>query len=299
MGIDRNTAVLWAIRILLILWTLVSCIMILRDTLKHKDEIRKNQGVLLVFMGMLVDFFDTWGIGCYAPNMALFKFTKTCRDDLVPGTLNLAHTVPVAIEGILFMTFVKIDPITLALMLIASAVGAVVGSKIVCKWNMKIVRIALGLSLIAVAIVTICRTASIGPFGESGTALALTGVKLVIACVVQFFLGALMMIGFGLYSPCIALCSVLGLNIGAAFPIMMGSCGFLMNAAVPNFIKEDKYDRTCNLFIMFGGTIGVILAYLLLKYAFSLTTLSYIVCGVMIFTAVRYFLDAARKGNEA
>lgn len=287
--------VLWIIRIALILWTAVSCIMIIRDTVKHKEELEMKKGPLLFFMGMLVDFFDTWGIGCYAPNMALFKFTNTCRDDLVPGTLNLAHTVPVAIEGILFMTFVEIDPITLALMLAASAVGAVIGSKIVCKWNLKVVRYALGFSLIAVAIVTVCRTTGVGPFGVSGDALKLTGVKLVIGVIVQFFLGALMMIGFGLYSPCIALCSLLGLNIGAAFPIMMGSCGFLMNAAVPNFIKENKYERTCNLFIMIGGTIGVILAYFLLKYAFSLTTLSYIVCGVMVFTAIRYFMDARKE----
>ncbi|MGN0169874.1 MAG: permease [Lachnospiraceae bacterium] len=287
---------LWIIRIVLVVWTVISCIMIVMDTIKHKDELELKKGPLLFFMGMLVDFFDTWGIGCYAPNMALFKFTNTCRDDLVPGTLNLGHTVPVAIEGILFMTFVEIDPLTLALMLASSAVGAVIGSKIVCKWNMKVVRYALGISLIAVSIVTVCRTMAVGPFGSSGDALALTGVKLVIGIVVQFFLGALMMVGFGLYSPCIALCSMLGLNIGAAFPIMMGSCGFLMNAAVPSFIKENKYDRTCNLFVMMGGTIGVILAYLLLKYAFSLTTLSYIVCAVMIFTAIRYFLDARKEG---
>ncbi|MCR4955713.1 MAG: permease [Lachnospiraceae bacterium] len=289
---------LWVIRILLVLWTLVSFGMILVDTVKHRDELDFKKGPLLFFIGMLVDFFDTWGIGCYAPNMTLFKFTNTCRDDLVPGTLNLAHTIPVAIEGILFMNFVRIDSLTLAVMLVASSAGAVVGSKIICKWNLQVVRIALGIGLIGVAVVTVARTAGFGPFGTSGTELALRGGKLLIAVVVQFLLGALMIIGFGLYSPCIALCALLGLNITAAFPIMMGSCGFLMNAAVHNFIREDKYDRTCNLFIMIGGTVGVVLAYFLIKYAFSLTVLSYIVCVVMVITAVKYFMDAKNTPVE-
>ena len=286
--------VLWIIRIALIAWTLVTCFLVVKDALSHKEDLNFKKAPLQLFIGFLVDFFDTWGIGCYAPNMALWKFTNTCEDDLVPGTLNIAHTVPVALEGILFMTSVDIDPITLAAMIIASVVGAMVGSKIVTKWNLNVVRIALGIALLAVAVVTVCRTAGVGPFGIAGEALALTGVKLVIGVVVNFFLGALMMIGFGLYSPCIALCALLGMNIKAAFPIMMASCGFLMNAAVPNFMKENKFDRTNNLFVMIGGVIGVIAAYLLINYCFSLTTLSYVVCGVMVITSVRYFMDAKK-----
>jgi uncharacterized membrane protein YfcA len=224
--------------------------------------------------------------------MALFKFTKTCRDDLVPGTLNLAHTVPVSLEGILFITFVDIDPLTLALMLAASVVGAKLGAHIVTKLNIQVIRYAMAVSLVAVAIVSICRNAGVGPFGLAGHALALTGWKLIVACLVNMVLGALMNIGFGLYAPCLALCLLLGLESAAAFPIMMGSCNVLMNSVVPNFIKEDKYDRTCNLFVMIGGTVGVLCAYFLLKYAFSLHTLTYLVCVVMIITAIKYVMDA-------
>ncbi len=286
--------ILWVIRIALIAWTLVTCFLVVKDALTHKEDLNLKKAPLQFFIGMLVDFFDTWGIGCYAPNMALWKFTNSCDDDLVPGTLNISHTVPVALEGILFMTSVDIDPLTLAAMILASVIGAMVGSKVVAKWNLKVVRIALGTALIAVAGITVCRTAGIGPFGVSGDALALTGIKLIIGVVVNFFLGALMMVGFGLYSPCLALCAILGMNIKAAFPIMMASCGFLMNAAVPNFIKENKYDRTNNLFIMIGGTVGVVIAYILINYAFSLTTLSYVVCGVMLITSIRYFLDVKK-----
>jgi uncharacterized membrane protein YfcA len=283
---------LTVIRVVLIVWTLISLFMLVKDTIKHKDELDFKRGPILFFIGLLVDFFDTWGIGCFAPNMALFKFTKTCDDELVPGTLNLAHTVPVSLEGILFITFVDIDPLTLALMLIASILGAKLGANIVVKMNVQVIRYAMGVALIAVAIVSICRNAGVGPFGLAGHDLALTGWKLIVACLVNFVLGALMNIGFGLYAPCLALCLILGLESAAAFPIMMGSCNVLMNSIVPNFIKEDKYDRTCNLFVMIGGTIGVILAYVLLKYAFSLHTLTYLVCVVMVITAIKYFMDA-------
>src|SRR5439155_24667965 len=54
--------------------------------------------------------------------------------------------------------------------------------------------------------------------------------------------GALMTLGIGLYGPCMILVSLLGLTPTAAFPIMMGSCAFLMPVASARFIKLDRYD---------------------------------------------------------
>lgn len=70
-----------------------------------------------------------------------------------------------------------------------------------------------------------------------------------------------MMIGVGLYAPCMALVGALGMNIGVAFPIMMGSCAFLMNASCFKFIKEGKYDRTATIVLSIFGCIGVVIAY--------------------------------------
>lgn len=156
------------------------------------------------------------------------------------------------------------------------------------------VRIALGIGLLILAIVLASKNAGIGPFGLVGEATGLTGIKLVIGVVINFFLGALMMIGVGLYAPCIALVSALGMNVGTAFPIMMGSCAFLMNAACFKFIKEDKYDRRAALYLAIFGCIGVLGAYLLTKYAFSMYVLTYLVCVVMVFTAIMFFKDAAK-----
>ena len=47
----------------------------------------------------------------------------------------------------------------------------------------------------------------------------------------NFVLGALMTLGIGMYAPCMILVGLLGMNAKAAFPIMMGSCAFLMPIA--------------------------------------------------------------------
>lgn len=284
------------LRILLIVLTIAFAIVFIKDLVTHKEELKGTKNWLsLAIIGAVTDFFDTWGIGCFATTQIGFKFTKTCPDQLMPGTLNIGHTIPIVLEALLFFSFVDIDPLTLYLMIAVSVAGALVGASIVCKWNVKLVRIALGCTLFALAIVMACKNAAIGPFGDVGTALELRGIKLILGLIANFFLGALMMVGFGLYIPCTALVTLLGMNIGAAFPIMMGSCAFLMDASGFKFIKEGKYDRKAALALTIFGSIGVICAYLLLKYMFSLSTLTYIICVVMLFTSYSFFRDAFKQ----
>ncbi|KMZ52884.1 hypothetical protein [Dorea sp. D27] len=286
--------VILILRIVLGLFVLVSAIFFIKDLAAHKEELKGGKPVALAIIGFISNWLDTWGIGSYATTQAGFKFTKSSEDITIPGTLNVGDTFPVTLEALLFFSFVDIDPLTLVLMLAAAVIGALVGAGIVCKWNLKMVRIALGIGLLILAIVLASKNAGIGPFGLVGEATALTGIKLVIGVVVNFFLGALMMIGVGLYAPCIALVSALGMNVGTAFPIMMGSCAFLMNAACFKFIKEGKYDRRAALYLAIFGCIGVLGAYLLTKYAFSMYVLTYLVCVVMVFTAIMFFKDAAK-----
>ena len=95
-----------------------------------------------------------------------------------------------------------------------------------------------------------CKLMEVGPFGAAGTATGLTGIKLVLGIVINFFLGALMTIGVGLYAPCMAMIGALGMNIKSAFPIMMGSCAFLMPSCGIKFIKEGKYDRKASVMLV-------------------------------------------------
>ena len=99
----------------------------------------------------------------------------------------------------------------------------------------------------------------------AGEASGVEGTKLVIAVVGNFLLGALMTLGIGLYGPCLILVSLLGMNPKAAFPIMMGSCAFLMPVASARFIKTARFDLKASLGLILGGAPAVLIAAYIVK----------------------------------
>ena len=277
----------------LIAWTAVFGVYYVIDVFKHKEDFKSVKYVPVILIGALANFFDTLGIGSYATSTTAFKFTKTCPDDLIPGTLNVAYAIPVVLEAVVFIQKVTVDPLTLVLMIGAAILGAVIGASVVSKWNLKAVRIALGSALIALAVVMVCKLLGVGPFGIVGTATGLTGAKLVIGVVANFVLGALMIVGLGLYAPCMALVLLLGMSVDVAFPIMMGSCAFLMPSAGIKFVKEGKYNRATSLVLTLSGIIGVLVACFIIT-SLPLTVLTWIVTGVMIVCAVIFFNDSRK-----
>lgn len=267
-------------------------------------------------VGVVANFFDTLGIGSFAPSSSAFKLTKSVDDLLVPGTLNVGDTVPVCVEAFLFFDAFNIDPLTCVLMCVAATVGAFLGASIVSKWDRTKVRWGFGIGLIILSIIMLCRWGGWGPFalgnveyteaqigtvvdgriihkvGEDIAAIGLTGGKLVIACVINFLLGAAMCLGVGLYAPCMALCVLIGLHTGMAFPIMMGSCAFLMAFGNgPKFIMEGRYDVVACWTQAIGGAIGVFLAYYVVK-SMDLKTLTILVVVVCFITGLLYLKDA-------
>ena len=83
----------------------------------------------------------------------------------------------------------------------------------------------------------------------------------------NFALGALMTLGIGLYAPCMILVSLLGMNETTAFPIMMGSCAFLMPVGSLRFIREQSYSLRVALGLAIGGIVGSIVAGVFVKSA--------------------------------
>src|SRR5206468_3232111 len=94
---------------------------------------------------------------------------------------------------------------------------------------------------------------------------ALDGTYLAIALAANFLFGALMMIGVGAYAPIMIMVSLLGMNPEAAFPIMMGSCAFLMPTAGMRIIRAKAYDVRAALGLTIGGIPGVLLAAYIVK----------------------------------
>lgn len=282
------------LRIVIIVYTAIFAIYWIADCVKHKDEFTGKKVIPLFIIGAITNFLDTLGIGSFATTQAGFKFTKSSPDETMPGTLNIGDAIPVVTEFVLFLTLIEMDTLTLVALIAAAAIGSYIGAGIVSKLPVKQIRIALGSALIILAIIMGCKILNLGPFGAAGTAVGLTGIKLVIGIVVNFFLGALMTIGVGLYAPCMAMIGALGMNIQAAFPVMMGSCAFLMPACGIKFIKEGKYDRKASVLLTVGGVIGVLIANYLVK-SMSMTILTWVVIVVMIYTAITFFRDASKS----
>jgi hypothetical protein len=90
---------------------------LIQDFLKHKNSLENISWLKTGIIGFVVNFFDVLGIGAFAPQTALLKFTKQTEDRLLPGTLNVANTIPVLIQALIFITVIDVEPITLILML--------------------------------------------------------------------------------------------------------------------------------------------------------------------------------------
>ncbi|EOA7278777.1 sulfite exporter TauE/SafE family protein [Enterococcus hirae] len=267
------------------------------DLLANKGNWGGGNYLISGTIGLITDFLDTLGIGSFAPTTMLLEFTKQLDNDRqLPGTLNVAHSIPVIIEAFIFITVVKVSPITLfslvAAAIVGSFVGSFVGSKTVSKLPEKKVQFFMGLALIVTAILMGLKQAGmLDLLGSGNEATALTGLKLIIGVIGNFLLGALMTIGVGLYAPCMALVYMLGLSPLVAFPIMMASCAGLMPVASGNFIKSGDYARKVSLTITIGGVIGVIIA---VKFVTSLdlNMLTWVIIAVIIYSGITYM----RKG---
>jgi uncharacterized membrane protein YfcA len=117
-----------------------------------------------------------------------------------------------------------------------------------------------------------------------GDSIGLQGGKLIIAIVGNFFLGALMTAGIGLYAPCMALVFALGMSPQVAFPIMMGSCAFLMPPASIRFIREGAYNRKAAVAMAIPGVVAVLIAALIVK-SLPLDILRWVVIVVILYTS--------------
>lgn len=283
--------------LLIIMWVFAAVffVVLVKDVVAHRDELDKSKMGYNVIVSMIANFFDTLGIGSYAIATSAWKFNKAVDDDLIPGTLNVAFGIPICVEATIFIQRIDMDPLTLVLMIAASIVGSVIGARIISRLDIMKIRVVMGVALILVAAITLCKINEVGPFGILGTARGLTGGLLAVGVIANFILGILMTAGIGLYAPCMAIVLLLGMSADVAFPVMMGSCAYLCPACGITFIKEGKYNRASTIPMIISGAIGVLIAGFIVT-SLPLTVLTYLVCVVMVICAVMFFHDAKKRG---
>lgn len=252
--------------------------------------------VLHVLTGFVTNFFDALGIGSFATTTAIFRFFKSVPDRVLPGTLNVGHTLPTVAQAFIFVALIQVDMLTLVSMIAAAVVGAWLGAGVIAKWPRRRVQWGMGFALLVAAMLFMATNMGWMPGGTEGT-FALRGVRLYIGLAGNFFLGALMSLGIGLYAPCMILVALLGMNPTAAFPIMMGSCAFLMPVASLRFIREKSYAFRAALGLAIGGIFGSLIAGLVVK-SLDLVTVRWLVIVVVLYAAVTLLYAASQNRPE-
>jgi uncharacterized membrane protein YfcA len=250
----------------------------------------------LLGTGFITNFFDTLGIGSFAPQTAIFKFFKLVDDRLIPGTMNIGNTIPTVLQAFIFMTVVEVDPLTLVSMSTAAPLGALLGAGIVARMSRRRIQIGLGFGLMTVGLIMIAGFLNMMPAG--GEAIGLTGWRLAVIAVMSFIFGALQTIGVGFYAPCMAMVYALGMHPVTAFPVMMTATAMLMAAGGARFVKQKAYDRKASISLTIAGVIGVILAAYVVK-SLPLLILKGVVCCVVLYTSAWMFISATQKEPES
>jgi uncharacterized membrane protein YfcA len=251
--------------------------------------------LLQTAIGFVTAFFDTLGIGSFATTTAVYKLRSMVPVKLIPGTLNVGHTLPTIAQAFIYTQIVPVEPTTLALMIAAAMAGSWLGAGVVVHWPRRTIQIGMGLALLGAAVLMLMTALDLFPRG--GDTLGLAGAKLGIGLAGNFVLGALMMLGIGLYGPCMILVYLLGMNPTAAFPIMMGSCAFLMPMSTVRFVRTRTYHVQAALGLALGGLPAALIAALIVK-SLPLTAVRWLVVVVVVYTAVNMLMTAKPDSAE-
>jgi len=243
-------------------------------------------------IGFFTNFLDTLGIGSFATTSSIYKLLNAVPDDLIPGTMNVGHTLPSVVQAFILVAVIPVDFRTMVSMITASSAGAWFGAGTVSGWPKRKIQIGLGLALFAAALLMLSSQLKLVPVG--GDALGLEGLKFWFAVAASFVFGAIQQLGVGLFAPCMILVSLLGMNPRSAFPIMMGSCAFLMPIGSYRFIKSRRYSPRAAVGLTLGGIPGVIIAAYLVE-SLPLGTVRWLVVVVVLYTSAMLLRSAAAE----
>ena len=286
------TNMLIALLVPIILATLVFTIVLLRAAVKK----RAKPTLETIALGAVVSFFDTLGIGCFAPSTAWLKFRHLVPDGLIPPTILVGLTITAVVESIIFLLQlgVKVDPVLLVGCIVACTTGGLLGAGLVHRTRVWIVQLVVAIGLFLAAIAYGMTNLKLFPGG--GTATSLPIVLTIVAIAANFIIGILLNYGVGNYAPTLVMLSLMGMDPRLCFPVMAGAAGLMGATAGIRHINTGRID----LRVVLGLTIGGIPAVLVAAYlvvTMPLEILRWMVLVVVLYAAAIMF-QAARRGRR-
>jgi uncharacterized membrane protein YfcA len=216
-------------------------------------------------LGAVTNFFDTLGIGSFAPTMAWFKFRRLVPDRLIPCTMLVGHTLPTMTQAVIFLVLlgVAVDPVLLVGCVLALMLGALLGVPLVAKARVPVVQFVVGVSLVAAAILYALANLHLMPGG--GTAASLPLPLMMVAIAANFVFGVLLNFGVGNYAPTLALLSLMGMDPRLCFPIMAAGAALAAAGASVGHISRGEIDLRLATGLAIGGIPAVLVAAFLVK----------------------------------
>ena len=264
----------------IVLATLVFTVVLVKATLAK----RAAPTLETVGLGLVVSFFDTLGIGCFAPTTAWLKFRKLVADRVIPPTILVGLTIAAVVESIIFLLKlgVKVDPVLLSGCIIACTTGGLIGAPLLHRTRVWLVQLVVAIGLIAAAIAYGMTNLHLFPGG--GTESSLPPALTTVAIVANFVIGVLLNYGVGNYAPTLVMLSLMGMDPRLCFPIMAGAAALMGTTAGIRHINTGKLD----LGVVAGLTIGGIPAVLIAAYivvSMPLEILRWLVLVVVLYAA--------------
>ncbi len=249
-----------------------------------------------LILGAITNFFDTLGIGSFAPTTAWFKFRKLVPDGVIPQTMLVGHSLPTMAQAVIFLILlgVLVDPVLLVGCMIALLMGGLLGVPLVSRTRVWVIQLVVGVALLIAAGLYAMTNLQMMPSG--GTASSLPLSLTVIAIAGNFLFGILLNYGIGHYAPSLIMLSLMGLDPRLAFPIMAGGGALTVAGAGVRHISMGKIDLRIVIGMAIGGVPAVLVAAFLVK-EMPLEMLRWLVTVVVIYAAA-LMLRAAMSGRR-
>lgn len=250
-----------------------------------------------ILLGAVVSFFDTLGIGSFAPTTAWLKFRRMVPDRLIPPTMLVGLSPPAMAESVIFLILlgVQVDPVLLFGCALAVLLGGLVGAPLVAQCRVWIVQTVVAVGLILAAIAYAMTNLHMFPGGGTASSLPLTLTILAIAA--NFAFGVLLNFGVGNYAPTLVTLSLMGMDPRLIFPIMAAGAAVTGAGACVRHIQMGKMDLKVVVGLGLGGIPAVLVAAFIVK-SMPLEMLRWLVIVVVLYAAA-IMIRAAHAGRRA
>lgn len=238
-----------------------------------------------IALGAIVSFFDTLGIGSFAPTTAWLKFRRMVPDRLIPPTMLVGLTPPAMAESVIFLILlgVQVDPVLLFGCALAVLLGGLVGAPLVAQCRVWIVQSVVAVALVLAAIAYAMTNLHLFPGG--GTAASLPLMMTILAIAANFGFGLLLNFGVGNYAPTLVTLSLMGMDPRLVFPIMAAGAAVTGAGACVRHIQMGRIDLRVVVGLGLGGIPAVLVAAFVVK-TMPLELLRWLVIVVVLYAAV-------------